>query len=238
MIQCLDENRSAVPLDPELAACIQHEGPVTIRHPLVTFICYNPSVNEELNKRLRAKKEAMDRAMAQRDWETCLWLHERPWRVDALRKLAPRLNDEEYFRLLGSVWTDSENSWQYRRLVRGLLSPRGRRLEARRFMMSEEEQAVFDSLPTQVVVYRGCGRGNRHGWSWTLDPDQSGWFARRFASLNDGRFSGLVVVGECQRSSVVAYFNGRNESEIVIDPRDVAITKTIILSDKDSDDDE
>lgn len=225
-------------LDPELAVCIQHEPAPNIRHPLVNFICYSPEYDDQLNEQLRAKKEAMERAVAQRDWERCIWLHERPWRIDALRKLASGLSDEEYFRLLGRVWTDNESLWQYRRLLRGLLSPHGRSLEARRCMMENEELEVVDSLPDQVVIYRGCGRGNRLGWSWTLDRKQAEWFALRFTMLDGGRFGSLVLVGECQRSSVVAYFSGRNESEVVIDPRDVTIRETIKVSDKETDDDE
>ncbi|MDM8004616.1 MAG: hypothetical protein QUV05_00470 [Phycisphaerae bacterium] len=238
MIQSIEETTSVVPLDPELAVCIQHEAVPTVRHPLVNFVCYSPKFNDQLNKQLRYKKEAMDHAVSQRDWETCIWLHERPWRIDALRKLASVLSDKEYFRLLGSVWMDSESLWQYRRLARGLLSPRGRSLEARRCMMNNEELEVFDLLPNPVVVYRGCGRGNQLGWSWTLDRKQAEWFARRFASLDDGRFGGLVLVGECHSSSVVAYFTGRNESEVLVDPRDVTIRETIKVSDKESDDDE
>jgi hypothetical protein len=236
MFQCIDEKSSVVPLDPELAACIQHEGVFTVRHPLVNWVCYRPEFNDQLNKQLRGKKEALNCAVSQREWDTYIWLHERPWRIDALRKLAPRLNDEEYFRLLRSVWTDSECLWQYRRQLRSLLAPRGRNLAARRYLMTDEELTVFDSLPDPVVVYRGCGRGNRLGWSWTLDRKQGEWFARRFISLDGGRFGGLILVAQCQRSSVVAHFNSRSENEIVIDPRNVTITETIKVRDKDADD--
>ena len=61
------------------------------------------------------------------------------------------------------------------------------------------------------------------GWSWTTDPDKAEWFARRFAVRGKECF---VAEGTVSKQYVIAYFTGRNESEIVVDPRRVVVSTT------------
>ena len=45
----------------------------------------------------------------------------------------------------------------------------------------------------------------------------------------DGDYGGLILVGTCDRSAIVAYFGRRDEDEIVIDPKRVMVADRRIL---------
>lgn len=49
--------------------------------------------------------------------------------------------------------------------------------------------------------------------SWTLDRDTAEWFAHRFGE------SGTVYEAQIQKKHIYAFFSGRNESEVIVDPK-------------------
>jgi hypothetical protein len=205
------------PLDPELAAWIDDTESLgqMIKHPLVYDIT-GVQFPAPANARLKQKKEALARAYAEKDWNTVVYLHERPHRANALYRLAvdhgAEISNEDYWELVGSVWVDSENIYQNEDEWEFLLSSER---PGREHMMDEEERAAFAALPDTLTVYRGCHRElNEDGLSWTLDRDRAAWFAKRFASVTGS--DPIVHVGEVSKSQVVAHFLGRNEAEIVL----------------------
>lgn len=67
-------------------------------------------------------------------------------------------------------------------------------------------------------VYRGQPPGAPIGLSWSLDPA----IAERFAKGAWARTpvpDGEIVTFDANRRSVLAYLTGRNESEVILDPR-------------------
>jgi hypothetical protein len=138
-----------------------------------------------------------------------IWLHEKPYRFDALRRIAGRLTPARYWKLVGEVWTNSENIRQNLAGWRRLWSdPRPHKQEC----MEPEERAALASMPASFPVWRGVGyRGRIHGLSWTVDHEKALWFARRFGFRGPGR----LVHAEVARRDVHAFFSGRQESEIV-----------------------
>ena len=82
----------------------------------------------------------------------------------------------------------------------------------KKFLMSQEEQLVFDSLPETITVYRGIQKdATTNALSWTLDKNVAKWFANRFNN------HGTVVEATINKKYVFAYLNGRGEKEIVLD---------------------
>src|SRR5437763_4496201 len=104
------EALAAETLDPEFADWME-DGPFgpAIKHPLVYD--FTPQVAGIPNRQLRYKKAALARAIEQKDWHTVVFLHERPWRADALLNIVADHDDEiadaDYWKLVGSVWIDS-----------------------------------------------------------------------------------------------------------------------------------
>ena len=190
-----------------------------LKHPLVFDIPFFPQMAWRCNDQYQQKRELLAKAVTERDWYTAIWLHERPFRAHAFAGLQSKMHHAEYWELLGLVWCDSENIWQWGYLAAELL---GSRRPARRFMMDPEEREALAALPDTFTVYRGLTvpQGVKQGWSWTLDKDKAEWFSIRLIRKGN---KPLVLTGEVRRSSVIAHLTRRGEAEIVVNPRDVLL---------------
>jgi hypothetical protein len=147
-------------------------------------------------------------------------LVERPYKMERLEALAPKMTDTDYWAALGLWYTEQEffNQAQLRRLF-AIDRP------GREHLMDEEDRAFLAQLPESFDVFRGYGK-TANGWSWTLDRKKAIWFAQRFAGVSSDK-PPMLATGSIDRSAVVAYFGGRGESEIVVDPKKVKrVTKT------------
>lgn len=208
-------------LDPELQKYlyISDLGWHNIKHPLVYSIGHAPPLNKLMNKNLRDKKEAVAKAKAAGDWETVVWLHERPWRVHAFNKIKSKLPDERYWKLLGDIWVDSENIPQEVATWNRLLKSKR---PGREYIMQLEERWAFTQLEDNLTIYQGHTTDRMDGWSWTLRRSTAEWFAKRFADIEDSK--PVVSRGVARKSDVLAFFTRRNEDEVLINPDRVVIT--------------
>lgn len=205
-------------LDPELAECVMELGLGTwIKHPLVNDF-YTPAFNAMHNRQLRQKRVMLAEAEENEDWHTYVFLHERPWRRDALMDIDDHLTDRRYWELLRDIWIDSENLHEWGDDIAELMARPGKR-----FFMDGGERRRLERLADPVTIYRGHKSDNKYGWSWTLDKSRAEWFARRFAGH---RGEGFLSKGRIAKKDVIAFTNGRNESEIVADPENVKIVST------------
>lgn len=213
------------PLDPELTLYMA-QGPMgmpCIKHPLVFSMMHHDAMNAMANKKLAILKAEVAKAAAAGKWRTYVWHHERPYRLNALmHATAHGLEGPEYWHLLGEVWTDAEyprqhgnSKWLY---LFGRMTP------GKEELMDEEERDAFAALPERVTVYRGHQSDNASGLSWTLSLDKAKWFARR---LLQPRQVGMVTQGELLKADAYAFFTGRNEEELVTNPRFVKSRKII-----------
>ena len=180
-------------------------------HPLVIGIV--TSNNSRINLIYEQKKIARSKARASGDWEKYVFLYERPFRVDALLKAAKnglRKSPSEFWALMGRVWIDTETARRHPIKWRRLWDEP---IEGQRGCMAEEDLCIFDSLPEQIVVWRGAShKRGLAGFSWTLDQETAAFFARRFCSQSRVP---LLAKGIVEKRDVLAYFGVRGESEII-----------------------
>lgn len=81
--------------------------------------------------------------------------------------------------------------------------------------MTEEELALYENLPDTFTVYRGLSSlSNKKGISYTKSLDVAKFFANRFKT---DCFTPIILKAEIHKKYALAYFNGRNEDEIVVD---------------------
>lgn len=201
------------PLHPDLVPYLEHHTSLgtVLRHPLVIDVALRPGL---ANRAYRLKQQYLAEATREQDWSRYVWLHERPYRLDAFVNVADELDDAQYWSLLAHIWVDSENIWQ--NLALWQLSLRCDR-PAREHFMDETERRDFDALPEVLTVYRGCSAlVNEQGLSWTLEADRAVWFAQRF-----GPASPLVLTGQVAKCDVVGRLDGRGEQEIVVADADL-----------------
>lgn len=200
-------------LHPTLAAhIVKRRGFSCLMHPLIYSVPHFAPLNAYVNEQFAQKKLLVERAEASGDWMHFVVLHERPYRLEAVDRIAHRMFDADFWKLIGWVWTDSENVWQNKQQwIETLTCGRFHR----ELMMDEDERAALELMPAVVEVHRGHGSKNASGLSWTLDRDKAAWFARRWKQ------EGWVTSGKLSKSNVIARFDRRNEQEVVCLPRNV-----------------
>ena len=167
-------------------------------------------MTDTLNHQIEYKQKAVADALSRSDYQNYLWLHERPYRLDAFLDICDELSDEKYWQLLADIWIDSESIYiNGDRWVEALSQ---RSDESRAMMMSDEERLELSELPETITVYRGCKRDiNEQGLSWTLSKSKAEWFAKRW-----GNDDGDVITRQIDKSEIVALLNGRGEREIIL----------------------
>ena len=218
-------------LHPDLAEAKRNNDDVGtwIHHPLLIAPFYVPQMNRIYNAQYEAKRQALGRAKGTKDWNHYVFLHERPYRIDAFQDLDDQglLSDQEYWSLLADVWVDSENIREFPDRWESLLaSERGHRHS----MMQEDELTEYACLPEVIYVYQGHTVDRDDGWSWTTDLAKAEWFARRFASMEGD--APLVTHGNVEKRRIHAYLTRRGESEVLVDPEWVIVNKVVGLRDE------
>ena len=126
----------------------------------------------------------------------------------------PYLSKDDFSEYLVNAWvmTEAPNSdpnFTKKQLV-GLFKDANPQV-----LMNEEEFKIFEGLEETMLVYRGVTSHNDRNikaLSWTLDIDKAEWFAKRFGE------EGKVYQGIIDKPNVLAYFNHRGESEIIVNP--------------------
>jgi len=206
-------------LDPELQKWFEKgSGKLawpTIKHPLVFAVPYMEAMNAMYNAQLKAKKDYAAEALENKKWSSYLYIHERPYRFSKFIEVEHLMEDKEYWENLGSIWSDSENIWQYKSIVAMLLTSKR---ENQKWFMDEREQEFLESLPEQFIIYRGHQGINRTGYSWTLSYWRARWFAQRFNKNKNG-----VVQAIVNKKDVIGALLGRGEYEIVTLPHRLEI---------------
>lgn len=214
-------------LNAELELFLDYSGSFPVlKHPLVFSVPYTPLLNSMLNAQLEQKKEAIENFKFSEKWDSFVFMYERPYRFYAFKLIQNKLADKEYWELLGNIWTDTENAWQYRRDINKFFHPKKRDWSMRIYMMDDEERKIFAQLPDRFIVYRGCGLKNKKGYSWTLSRTTAIFFAMRYRAKDD---TAILLSVEVNKSDVLAYFDGRREQEIVVLPKSLKQIKTMRL---------
>ena len=202
--QLMDERN--VELHPDLQPYLEDGilGP-QLRHPLVYAVPLWTKAHA--NHMYEQKKMDLKMAIIEKKYSQIIFLHERPYRLEAFVQITKELSDKEYWSLLESVWTDTENGWQNLPTWRALFWSKR---PGRENLMDANERFTLANLPETVEIYRGCLNGiNEDGMSWTLNRDKAEFFANRFSK------GGIVLSKQINKSDIIAVFNGRGEAEVI-----------------------
>lgn len=195
------------PLHADLAPYMEQSdiGWAMLRHPLVYQVPFFS--NGSANAYYEQKRNAVEKAIGDKNYKQFVWLHERPYRVEAFTKIADKLSDTDYWRLLSDVWIDTENQYAHLKEWKRLLASKR---PNRHYMMNEDEDNILRALAPEVTIYRGCQKGiNEDGLSWTLDKSKAEFFANRFGK------KGIILERTVSKNDIVAVLTGRGESEVI-----------------------
>ena len=138
-----------------------------------------------------------------------------PYYLTFIKFAAPALSGKDLGRLLSTAWTQEECPNQDCNVSKRELVALFRSVPPES-LMDEEERAAHQALEDTVTVYRGVtpyNAKNIRALSWTLDRKTADWFAHRFGE------EGTVYEAQIRKEHILALFTGRNESEVIVDPR-------------------
>lgn len=187
-------------------------GMPAVKHPLIYSVPHFENTNAWLNVRYEILKKAFDKAVEEEDHGAILSLTERPYRVEAFYNLiAYECSPRQYWKMMGELYTDSENIYQNVDIWEELLFG-GHVKTLEKSFMGRENTKLFRELPDEMTIYRGTQTDYWRGFSWTLDKDKAEWFARRYSMPSD---TPTLTTATVLKSDVLGYFNGRNEKEVV-----------------------
>jgi hypothetical protein len=207
-------------LHPDLAAYLvtTKSGFPLLNHPLVQNVLHHHVMNRTMNMRYKQKQESLRKAIEEKDFMKIIFLHERPYRLNAfVNSVYPYLKDHHYWDILGSIWTDTMNSWQNHDIWEMLWE---NDIPGREFCMKENDREFYNNLPDKIVAYRGvCENKNVFGFSWSLDNKVARKFSRMYSR------NGSVYQTTITKKNVFAYFSSRNEAEIVVRPKTYKVKK-------------
>lgn len=125
------------------------------------------------------------------------------------------LSQKDFSSILVLAWIKSESPNCDVNLKQSELVGMFRQADSQ-ILMTQSERKRLKSLPETVTVYRGVTSYNAKNirvLSWTLDKAKAEWFAHRYGE------DGTVYEARIDKSRIVAYFAGRGESEVIIEPR-------------------
>ena len=132
-----------------------------------------------------------------------------------LRFSQPYLSKEDFSSILADAWMKSEYANRDANVSKERLVSMFKQAD-RAKLMSDMERTQLDALADPVTVYRGVTNYNAKNicaLSWTLDYDTAVWFAHRFGE------DGMVYQAQIKKEHIFALLTGRNESEVVLDPK-------------------
>jgi hypothetical protein len=130
--------------------------------------------------------------------------------------IIPHLTDSDYWKLLGVAYIEQNYSSVDSAILWNLFnSPRPNREQ----LMNVEEREHLVSLPETFTIYRAMSikefDSQNYRFSWTLNEDVASKFARTNKMIYDQETK--VVQITAQKEFVIAYFNERDEEEIIYD---------------------
>ncbi|MCM1391300.1 MAG: hypothetical protein NC185_00825 [Ruminococcus sp.] len=197
-------------------------SPIIVKHPFTDTVFvgfkgkdYSSNLLEDENALLRWREQMKTYISKCTAPHHIFMFLTKPYRMVFLKYAEPYLSQKDFSEILSDVWTETEaphndpnfTTAEFVRLFRQA-DPAS--------LMDEDEYKQFQGLDDTLTVYRGItsyNADNVKALSWTLNPDTAEWFAKRFDE------DGTVYEAQIEKAHIYALFNGRNESEIVVDPK-------------------
>ena len=137
------------------------------------------------------------------------------YKLAFLKHALPYLSEQDTASLLAQTWIIAEAPNSDPNINKRELITLFRSVDPKK-LMDEEEYKLFYSLDNVVTIYRGVTSHNAknvRALSWTLDRATAEWFATRFNE------QGTVYEAQIDKQHICAVFLGRNEAEVIVDPK-------------------
>jgi hypothetical protein len=228
----------SVELDPEFevwtADEIGFEGLTEYRflhHPLFSGDSRPllPGGEAGANEFLQRRREELHRLEEAGDFEAAVRMHHHDHWAAALLEYKARLAPEVYWRLAGEFFCD--HRWPSSGFESDWMEVFASAVPDREQMMTEQERAAFEALPSPVKVMRGFAwDSGARAFSWTRSRVVAERFAREAAGYRDAG-PPRIAYGSVRKEVVIAVLLRRSEDELIVRPDDVTLVGIEELAD-------
>jgi len=138
-------------------------------------------------------------------------------RFQAFLAIRSVLQGKLYWYALRNAYEGSDDLYDYRFDVKRAFESHE---DQKHFLMTNKERIFLQNLPEQITIYRGMTvdelNGETFGCSWTLRKDIAEFFASDYQrNLRTSNLEKTVHEITIDKSEVIAFFNGREEFEII-----------------------
>lgn len=142
-----------------------------------------------------------------------LWRN--PWKLTFMKYCGEYLNKRAYAEFLADAWVTEENPNMDANMSLKEAVQHFKRAD-KRYLMTEADYLYYSNIPSEIEVFRGVSKGRVElGLSWTDNKEKAIWFMKRFKESGMGEQK--LLRATIRKKDVLAYFNTRNEQEVVVD---------------------
>ena len=201
-------------------------APLIISHPFANSgIVFLPGKNGQdmlditssEENRMRWRKY-LDKCINQAEsvFQICCMLN-KPYRLAFLKYAQPHIEEKEFAQLLALCWMQTEAPNQDVNVSQKEFVEMFQEASAEDLMNLDERRKLAE-LSDEIEIYRGVTEKNKDNilaMSWTMKQETAEWFAKRFGS------KGKVYRAKIRKEDILAVFLGRNESEVIVDPKNL-----------------
>lgn len=141
----------------------------------------------------------------------------KPYALTFLKFASESLSFEDFSKILNDAWVMSENPNCDANVSKDELV-KFFKVADPEHLMTQEERKRLNELDDTVTIYRGVtsyNADNVYALSWSLEYEKADWFAHRFNE------DGTVYRARIDKKNILAFFNGRSEAEVIVDPKDL-----------------
>ena len=213
-------------------------GREILEHPICRETIYHPALNAKINAEYLARQDAVADLLFQvragykqepDHWAYILDMYAAPHRLRILEAMAPLMDARSYWWCLSYVWMETENHHQLQGVIPRVWFKSGHGKPIVTALMEPDELRVYNALPNETItVYRGYTYPEaKRGWSWSFSPAVARRFALAFASISP--HEPKIIEAQVSKRDVLAFFDGRNEREAVIEPSKPSRLKTLAI---------
>ena len=198
--------------------CVYHpflsSSIVSINLSEITDVLDNQEALEKYRKR-------MENEIDNSDLHRIYVLIRKSYRLTFVKYCEQYLSEKDLAELFADAWVSSENPNQDANCSISYLIKMFKKCN-KHYLMQEKDYEIYQSLPNTFTIYRGVAvNRNPKGLSWTQNLETAKWFAHRF-DTNEKK--GYIQTAIAKKEDVLAYFNTRNEDEIVYNSKKLEIT--------------
>lgn len=197
-----------------------------VYHPFLSSSIISISLSEiadvlDNQEALEKYRKRMENEIDNSDLHRIYALIRKPYRLSFIKYCEQYLSEKDLAELFADAWVSSENPNQDANCPISYLIKMFKKCN-KRYLMQEKDYEIYQSLPDTFTIYRGVAvNRNPKGLSWTQNLETAKWFAHRF-DTNEKK--GYIQTAIAKKEDVLAYFNTRNEDEIVYNSKKLEIT--------------